>query len=65
MKRIQRNEAVQALRKIIGLTQAEFADMLGVSKDAVVSWGARTGSGLGTGAEHEAAPASGDDTGAV
>ena len=38
MKRIQRNEVVRALRKMIGLTQAEFADMLGVSKDAVVSW---------------------------
>ena len=38
MKRLQPNEAVRALRKIIGLTQAEFAAMLGVSKDAVVSW---------------------------
>ena len=38
MKRIQVNEAVRALRKIIGLTQAEFAAMIGVSKDAVVSW---------------------------
>ena len=38
MKQIQRNEAVRALRKTIGLTQAEFAAMLGVSKDAVVSW---------------------------
>ena len=38
MKQIQPNEAVRALRKIIGLTQAEFALMLGVSKDAVVSW---------------------------
>ena len=38
MKRIQPNEAVRALRKIIGLTQAEFAVLLGVSKDAVVSW---------------------------
>jgi transcriptional regulator with XRE-family HTH domain len=36
-KRLQRNEAVRALRKIIGLTQAEFAVMTGVSKDAVVS----------------------------
>lgn len=34
----QPNEAVRALRKIIGQTQAEFAVMLGVSKDAVVSW---------------------------
>lgn len=34
----QPNEAVRALRKIIGQTQAEFAMMLGASKDAVVSW---------------------------
>ena len=34
----QPNEAIRALRKIIGLTQAEFAVMIGVSKDAVVSW---------------------------
>ena len=32
------NEAVRAVRKIIGLTQAEFAVMIGASKDAVVSW---------------------------
>ena len=32
------NDAVRELRKIIGLTQAEFAEMIGVSKDAVVSW---------------------------
>ncbi len=32
------NEAIRALRKIIGYTQAEFAAMIGVSKDAVVSW---------------------------
>ena len=38
MKRLQPNEAVRALRKIIGLTQAEFAVMIGASKDAVVSW---------------------------
>ena len=38
MKRIQRNEAVRALRKTIGLNQAEFAEMIGASKDAVVSW---------------------------
>lgn len=38
MKAIQRNEAVRALRKIIGLTQAEFAVIIGASKDAVVSW---------------------------
>ena len=38
MKRLQANEAVRTLRKIIGLTQAEFAVMVGVSKDAVVSW---------------------------
>ena len=38
MKRLQANQAVRALRKIIGLTQAEFAVMIGVSKDAVVSW---------------------------
>ena len=38
MKRLQANEAVRALRKIIGLTQAEFAALIGVSKDAVVSW---------------------------
>ena len=29
---------VQALRKIFGQTQAEFAATIGVSKDAVVSW---------------------------
>jgi DNA-binding XRE family transcriptional regulator len=34
----QPNEGVRALRKIIGQTQAEFAVMLGASKDAVVSW---------------------------
>ena len=34
MKRIQRNEAVRALRKTIGLTQAEFTAMIGASKDA-------------------------------
>ena len=38
MKQLQRNQAVRALRKIIGLTQAEFAVIIGVSKDAVVSW---------------------------
>ena len=38
MKQLQANQAVRALRKIIGLTQAEFAVMIGVSKDAVVSW---------------------------
>ena len=38
MKQLQRNQAVRALRKIIGLTQAEFAVIMGVSKDAVVSW---------------------------
>jgi transcriptional regulator with XRE-family HTH domain len=38
MKRLPPNEAVRALRKIIGLTQAEFATLIGVSKDAVVSW---------------------------
>ena len=38
MKRIQRNETVRAIRKIIGLTQAEFATMIGASKDAVASW---------------------------
>lgn len=35
---IKPNEAIRALRKIIGQTQAEFAAMIGVSKDAVVSW---------------------------
>jgi transcriptional regulator with XRE-family HTH domain len=34
----QPNVAIRALRKIIGQTQAEFAAMIGVSKDAVVSW---------------------------
>ncbi len=34
----QPNEAIRALRKIIGQTQAEFAEMIGASKDAVVSW---------------------------
>jgi transcriptional regulator with XRE-family HTH domain len=38
MKQLQPNEAVRALRKTIGLTQAEFATLIGVSKDAVVSW---------------------------
>src|ERR1051325_4547136 len=38
MKRLQRNEAIRAIRKTIGLTQAEFAEMIGASKDAVVSW---------------------------
>ena len=38
MKRLQANQALRSLRKIIGLTQAEFAVMIGVSKDAVVSW---------------------------
>ena len=38
MKAIQRNEAIRALRKTIGLTQAEFAVLIGASKDAVVSW---------------------------
>ena len=38
MKRLQANPAVRVLRKTIGLTQAEFAEMLRVSKDAVVSW---------------------------
>lgn len=38
MKKKQPNEAIRALRKTIGLTQAEFAVMIGVSKDAVVSW---------------------------
>jgi hypothetical protein len=36
------NEGVRALRKIIGVTQAELAVMLGVSKDAV------TGAGIAT-----------------
>lgn len=38
MARLKPNEAVRTLRKIIGLTQAEFALLLGASKDAVVSW---------------------------
>jgi transcriptional regulator with XRE-family HTH domain len=38
MNRFPRNEAVRALRKTIGLTQAEFSELIGVSKDAVVSW---------------------------
>jgi len=38
MKTIQPNESVWALRKIIGLTQAEFAALIGASKDAVASW---------------------------
>jgi transcriptional regulator with XRE-family HTH domain len=32
------NEAVREIRKIMGLTQAEFAVMVGASKDAVASW---------------------------
>ena len=38
MKTIEPNQAVRTLRKIIGLTQAEFAVLIGVSKDAVVTW---------------------------
>lgn len=32
------NTAIRELRKIIGRTQAEFAAMIGASKDTVVSW---------------------------
>ncbi len=32
------NRAVKQLRKMIGRTQAEFATMIGASKDTVVSW---------------------------
>jgi transcriptional regulator with XRE-family HTH domain len=32
------NEAIRALREIIGVTQSEFAIMIGASKDAVASW---------------------------
>ena len=32
------NKSVRELRKTIGQTQAEFAAMLGASKDTVVSW---------------------------
>src|SRR5215470_6528301 len=32
------NTAIRQLRKIIGRTQAEFAVMIGASKDTVVSW---------------------------
>ena len=31
-------EAIRELRKIIGQTQEEFAEMIGASKDTVVSW---------------------------
>ena len=34
----KRNEALRELRKIIGLSQGEFAVMIGASKDAVASW---------------------------
>lgn len=34
----QPNEALRTLRNILGQTQAEFAAMVGASKDAVVSW---------------------------
>ncbi len=34
----ERHEGIKALRKIIGRTQAEFAAMIGASKDTVVSW---------------------------
>ncbi|MGZ5519222.1 MAG: helix-turn-helix transcriptional regulator [Limisphaerales bacterium] len=36
--RNQPNEAIRELRNIIGRTQAEFAVMIGASKDTVVSW---------------------------
>ena len=34
----KRNRALRELRKIIGLSQAEFAVLIGASKDAVASW---------------------------
>jgi transcriptional regulator with XRE-family HTH domain len=34
----QPNEAIRELRRIINKTQAEFAAMIGASKDTVVSW---------------------------
>jgi transcriptional regulator with XRE-family HTH domain len=34
----QPNEAIRQLRRVIGRTQAEFAAMIGASKDAVASW---------------------------
>jgi transcriptional regulator with XRE-family HTH domain len=34
----KRNEALRELRKIIGLSQGEFAALIGSSKDAVASW---------------------------
>jgi transcriptional regulator with XRE-family HTH domain len=34
----QPNEGLRELRNILGQTQAEFAGMIGASKDAVVSW---------------------------
>ena len=33
-----RNEALRELRQLLDLTQAEFAELIGASKDAVVSW---------------------------
>ena len=33
-----RNEALRELRTLLDLTQAEFATLIGASKDAVVSW---------------------------
>jgi transcriptional regulator with XRE-family HTH domain len=35
---VKPNHAIRQLRKITGQTQAEFAAMVGVSKDAVASW---------------------------
>jgi transcriptional regulator with XRE-family HTH domain len=38
MMKTTRKSPVRELRKIIGLTQSEFASLIGASKDAVVSW---------------------------
>ena len=34
------NQTLWELRRILGLTQAEFATMIGASKDTVASWDA-------------------------
>jgi hypothetical protein len=36
--KLKRNLSVKALRRVIGMTQAEFGTLLGASKDTVVSW---------------------------
>jgi transcriptional regulator with XRE-family HTH domain len=38
MKKVTRNKTIRELRKLLGQTQAEFAALIGASKDTVVSW---------------------------